>query len=101
MSAAKFWRDASERLTYDLANVAAADYPAICQAVVTGFALTPESELVVGLEQMFWDHRRGEQVIGLEWDIWMGFMVVAKTTDAESLVQDVAEWLRTSRWAKD
>jgi len=99
MSGIQFWRDSSQRLSFDLSHISAADYPAICKAVVSEFVLAQESELVVGLDQMFWGYRRGEQIIGLDWDIWMGFMVVAKTTASEPLVQDIAKWLSESSWA--
>jgi len=42
---------------------------------------------------MFWDCRRGEQVVGLDWDIWMEFMAVAKSVASEPLVADIAAWL--------
>ena len=99
MSGIQFWRDASQRLSVDLSHISAADYPAICKAVVSEFSLTQESELVVGPDQMFWDYRRVEKVIGLDWDIWMGFMVVAKTTASEPLVEEIAKWLSDSSWA--
>lgn len=95
----RLWRDASGRLTFDLCCVEAEEYPAVTCAVADAFALSPDGSLVVGPEQMFWDFRRGEQVIGFDWDIWMGFMVVAKTEGAEPLVEDIASWLELSRWA--
>jgi len=94
----RFWRDASQQLTFDMDHVPAADYPTICHAVVTVFALIQETPLVVGLDQMSWEWRRGEQVISLDWDIWMEFIVVAKTVGSESLVHDVATWLGGSQW---
>lgn len=93
-----FFTDASGRLTFDLFSVPAAEYPAVCRAVVTEFRLTKDTDLVVGLDEMFWDFRCGDQVIGLEWDIWMGFTVVAKTPDSEPLVRAIAEWV-CSNWA--
>ena len=94
----RFGRDASGRLTFDLPGLEAADYPAVSRGVVDAFALTPDNPLVVGLNEMFADFRRGEQVIGLEWDIWMGFTVVAKSEASTPLVRDIAAWLSTSRW---
>jgi hypothetical protein len=95
----RFWRDASGRLTFGLTRVEAADYPAACRAVVDAFALAPDGSPVIGPDQMFWDFRRAGQVVGFDWDIWMGFMVVAKTEGAEPLVREVAAWLRSNRWA--
>lgn len=93
MSGEKFWRDASGRLTFDTSPMRAADYPAVCRAMADAFGLTPDGSLVVGLDAMFWDFRRADQVVGLDWDIWMGLMVVAKTDSAEPLVREVAAWL--------
>lgn len=100
MTGTRFWRDASQRLCFDLSHISDADYPAVCKDVVSEFALAQESELVVGPDQMFWEYRRGEQVISLDWDIWMRFMVAAKTSAAETLVQDISAWLQGSRWGK-
>ncbi len=96
----ELWRDASQRLTFDLPDIVAADYAAICNALVTAFSLVQETPLVVGFDSMFWDYRRGEQVISLDWDIWMGFMVVAKTIASEPLVEEIAKWLSESSWAR-
>ena len=95
----RFWRDASGRLTFDLPGVVASDYPAVCRGLADVLGLVPAGEIVIGPEQMFWDFRRRDQVVGLEWDIWMEFMVVAKCEEAESLVREIAAWLRASTWA--
>jgi hypothetical protein len=99
----RFWRDANERLTFIVPDVSAVGYPSMCRAIVDVFALTQDGELVIGPDQMFWNWRRGEHVIGLDWDIWMGFMLVAKSTASESLVHEVAIWLceNSSALAKD
>ncbi len=89
----RLWRDASGRLTCDRSDVGAASYPAVCHAIAEAYGLAPVSELVVGADQMYRDFGRGREVVGLDWDIWMGFMVVAKSAAAEPLVADIAEWL--------
>lgn len=95
---ARFWRDSSQRLTFDLA-ISDQDYPAICRAIVDAFALTQVGQCIVGLEQMFCEWRHGESVISLDWDIWMNFMVVANSAESEPLVRDIATWICESRWA--
>lgn len=92
---AHFWRDASGRLTFDLPGIEAADYPAVSRALIDAFALSPRGSLIVGPDQMFADFCRGEQLVSLEWDIWMGFMVVAKTEASERLVREIAAWFAT------
>jgi hypothetical protein len=98
-AAVGFWRDSSGRLTFDLSGVAAADYPAVCRGIADAVGLAPAGEIVIGPEQMFWDFRRGEQVVGLDWDLWMEFMAVAKSEASEPLLRDIAAWLGTSRWS--
>jgi hypothetical protein len=101
MTAARLWRDASERLTFDLDQVSQADYPAVCKAVVEAFGLVADTAFVAGVDQLFQDWRRGSAVIGLDWDNWMGFMVVAKTPESEPLLRDIARWLCEGEWVND
>ncbi len=93
-----FWRDSSGRLTFDMPGVEAADYPAVCNSIADELGLSPAGDIIIGPEQMFWDFRRGDQVVSLDWDIWMKFMAVAKSQESESLLRDIATWLGSSRW---
>ena len=93
MARERFWRDASGRLTVDQAGIDSAQFAALCRALADSFALQPEGDLVVGLDQLFWDFRRGDQIVGMDWDNWMEFMVVAKTPAADSLVREIGAWL--------
>lgn len=95
-----FWRDSSGRKTFDLPGVTAADYPAVCRDVVDALGLAAAGDIIIGLDQMFWDFRRADQVVGLDWDIWMGFLAVAQSKTSEPLLRDIAEWLSSSRWSK-
>jgi hypothetical protein len=97
MTGGRFWRNTSGRLTFDLPSVEAIDYPAACRDVADAFALTPDGSPLFGPEQMFWDFRRADQVVTLDWDIWMGFTVAAKTVGSEPLVRDIAAWLGSSQ----
>jgi hypothetical protein len=94
----RLWRDASGRLTFHVSTILQSDYPVICHAISRSFGLIHETAPVFGPEQMFWDFRCGEQLIGLDWDIWMGFIAVAKTEGSEALVRDIASWFRSSPW---
>lgn len=101
MSDNSFHRDASGRLTFEMFNVPADSYPAVCKDLVAALHLVPVGTLVTDfLSIVFQDYQRGSQVVGLEWDNWSGFMVVAKTVESEPLVQSIAEWLLGSKWAK-
>jgi hypothetical protein len=94
-----FWRDNSGRLTFDLPGVAATDYPAVCRGIADALGLASDGEIAIGPDQIFWDFRRGDQVVGLDWDIWMEFVAVAKSETSEPLVRDIAAWLSSSRWS--
>lgn len=95
----RFWRDASERLTFEMSRVPATEYPEVCKVVVTNFGLIPDYEsLAAGLNAVFMDYRRGEQVVEMAWDNWTGFTVVAMTTNSESLVREIAAWLLQNTW---
>ncbi len=96
MAGERFWRDSSGRLTFDMPGVESVDYPAVCRAVADAFALTPDGVPTIGPDQMFWDFRRDELVVSLDWDIWMEFMVAARTDESEPLVREIAAWLSSS-----
>ncbi|MEX0794796.1 MAG: hypothetical protein WD045_16780 [Pirellulaceae bacterium] len=89
----KFYRDASNRLTYDIHEIEADRYPQLCNDLATTFDLKPASELVVGLDEMFWDFTNGLHTIEFGWDIWSGFFITAKDSGSESLVRQIAELL--------
>jgi hypothetical protein len=97
----QFWRDASDRLTFEMFRVSAADYPAACRTVATALSLTPEpATLLVGLDLVSMHFRRGECLIELAWDIWTGFTVTAATPEAEQLVREAVTWLLQSPWGE-
>lgn len=94
----RLWRDASNRLACEWPGVEASDYNALCQAISDAFGLVPVSEPVIGLDVAFRDFRRGGQVIGLEWDNWMGFTAVAKSLASEPLIREIAAWLDSQQY---
>jgi hypothetical protein len=98
----QFLRDASGRLTFEMFQIPADSYGAVCSTLINTFRLVPETALVTnGFDIVFQDYRRGEEVVGLEWDNWSGFIVTAKTTASESLVQDIGRWLLQSDWTSN
>lgn len=98
----QFWRDASGRLIFEMFRVSADSYRTICGAVAAAFHLSPHGSLVTnGWDIVFQDYRHGEQVVGLEWDNWTGFVVVAKNSASESLVREIAAWLLQGKWATE
>ena len=47
----------------------------------------------MGLDEMLRDYTKGSLCIGLDWDFWSGFIVVAKTPESEPLVESNAVFL--------
>ncbi|MGL6074416.1 MAG: hypothetical protein ACRC8S_09680 [Fimbriiglobus sp.] len=90
-----FWLDNSGRLTFDRHGVASTDYPLLCRRIADKFGLTPNGDPIIGPEQIFWDFQCGDLIIGLDWDIWMEFMAVAKSEAAEPLVHSIGNWLNS------
>ncbi len=86
-------RDASNRLTFEMFDVDSLDYAKLAARVVEKFNLTPSSELIIGLDEVIRDYTDGKRTVGLEWDNWSGFIVVAKTSTAEPLVNEIGAYL--------
>jgi hypothetical protein len=92
----QFSRDASDRLTFEVYSLNADRYAQTCKRIARKFRLQPATELVVGLDEMFRDYTDGTRIVGLEWDNWSGFVVVAKEPDSESLVRSIGDFLSSS-----
>lgn len=93
----RFHRDASNRLAYEIFDLNSDAYAKVCNDIVRQFDLSPASELVTGLDEISRDYSDGRGVVGLEWDNWSGFIVVAKNFEAEALVRSIAQFLGSGR----
>ncbi|MEQ8854122.1 hypothetical protein [Gimesia sp.] len=87
--------DASRRLTIDFYDIDSLRYPTITKSVVRLFQLEPAGELTIGLYEMFQDYQCERQIVGLEWDPWPGYIVVAKTESAEDLVREIGAFIQS------
>jgi len=87
------YRDASRRLIIDFYDIDALRYRSITKSVVKQFQLEPAGELIIGLDEMFQEFQKEDLRVGLEWDIWSGFIVVAKTESAEDLVREIGAFI--------
>jgi hypothetical protein len=97
----KFYRDASDRLTFGVFEVNAEVYSDLCGRIAETFQLDPLGPAINGLDVVFRDFARDNQIVGLEWDIWSGFTVVAENLGSEELVRQVASYLcATIGWAR-
>jgi hypothetical protein len=98
----QFWRIAAGRVAFSLGRAPADSYRSMCRAVAAKFGLSAKPGLVSnGYDIVFQDYERGASVVGLKWDNWMGFTVVAQSTESEPLVQEIGDWLLESTWATE
>ena len=98
----QFWRIAAGRLAFSLGRVSADSYRSLCKEVAETFELSARPGLISnGYDIVFQDYLRGDQIVSLEWDNWMGFLVVAQTTESEPMVQEIGNWLLKSKWATE
>ncbi|WP_339509890.1 hypothetical protein [Pseudomonas sp. RL_15y_Pfl2_60] len=86
-------RDASGRLTFDFNGIESGRYRKITKAVMSEFGLEPVGGKTRGLDEVFQDFMRGNEIVGLEWDNWSGYIVNAKTKSAEYLVREIAGYV--------
>ena len=86
-------RDSSDRLTFDFRNIEAAQYSKITSEVVTHFDLEASGKKTCSLDEVFQDFKRGNEVVGLEWDNWSGYIVNAKSKSAEPTVREIAGYI--------
>jgi len=86
-------RDNSERLTFNFEKVEAESYSKITSEIVANFGLEIATKKVSGLDEVFQDFKRGNEVVGLEWDNWSGYIVNAKTKSAKPLVREIAGYI--------
>lgn len=89
-------RDASERLMFDFDEIDSVRYSSITKSVANQFQLKPAGKLVIGLDELFQNYQHAEKIIGLEWDNWSGYIVVAKTESSENLATEIASFIETN-----
>src|SRR4051812_6720559 len=87
------YQNASDQLTFALPNSLDCAYGRLCKQLAEKFGLRPHGRLIEGLDEIFQDYDRDGNIVGLEWDIWMGFTVVAAHPEAEPLVREIGEYL--------
>ena len=90
-------RDESGRLTYDFPDITAVAYADFVDSCVRNFNLQPAGPQTKAVDVVFQDFTSDGCVVGLEWDNWSGFVVVAKTKKSETLAQEVALHINARR----
>jgi len=89
-------KDNSNRLSFDFDKIEGASYRKITDAVVSKYCLEVASKKIAGFDEVFQDFKKGNEVVGLEWDNWSGYTVVAKSTSAESLAREIAGYINAT-----
>ncbi len=85
--------NASNQLTFDFDKINLSSYKKITYSIVNHFDLKPSGKLIVGLDEMFQEFTSGNSSIGLEWDNWSGYTIVAKNQEAEALLREIAKYI--------
>ena len=88
------YRDSSNRLTYDFDDIEEKNYIKITKEIVKEFSLEPDTEKTSGLDEVFQDYKINNMNIGLEWDIWSGYIVCAKNIKSEPLATKIAIFIK-------
>ena len=89
------YRNFSKQLSFDFNDIDAARYSYITDTIVKNYDLKEASKLVRGFDEIFQEFKIDKKNIGLEWDIWSGYLVVAKNTPSEELARDIANFIGT------
>ncbi len=84
------YRNFSHQLSFDFAKLSILRYSKITKSVVKKFHLEPANEKTKTFDEVFQDFKIGKSLVGLEWDVWSGYSVVAKNESAESLAREIA-----------
>ena len=87
------YRDASERLTFDFSKIQIQDYLKVTKKIVKEFNLEPIGELIQGFDEIFQNYKLNNHLIGLEWDNWSGYSVVARSVESENLAKNIAKFI--------
>ncbi len=85
-------RDSNDRLTFAL-EVEASSYAKLVDKAKARFDLSPACDRVDGLDEIFQEFTQGKLRVGLEWDNWTCFTIVAKSPASEGLAEDIARFL--------
>lgn len=89
--------DSSARLCWEAHRIESAEYRRCSRLLAKRFRLHPTGNLIVGLDEVFQDYTDGKgRTVGLEWDIWSGYIIVAKNRRAEPLVTAMGQWMETN-----
>lgn len=85
-------RDASNRLVAAF-DVDACAYEPLVARLVERFGLTRTGAVTQGHDEVLAAFASESARIGLEWDVWLGFQIVAQDAASEALVTAIAAFV--------
>lgn len=91
------YRDFSGRLTFEIFEIESKEYLILTNKIKEAFKLKEYSRLISGFDEIFQDFRLYNQIIGLEWDIWSGYIIVSKNKEGEPLVREIAKFIEKEK----
>lgn len=91
-----FLRDFSGRLCYEIHDMDSDGYLPTRKEIVKQFGLFPLGITINTPDEAFRTYIKGFKRIGIEWDWASGFIVVAKNSRAEPLIQEIGHYLESS-----
>jgi len=86
-------RDSSQRLSVEIDDLKKSDYHLLTLKISKKFNLMASSKVTHGFDEIFQDYTDKKHTIGLEWDIWSGYIIVTKDKESEELVNKIYDWL--------
>ena len=89
----KMARDCSNRHVLEILGIDRDEYNELLLKIITHFNLEPKENKITGYDEEFQDYILDKYVISLEYDIWVGFTIVAKNESSLILLNRIYIWL--------
>lgn len=89
-------RNFSGQLTFEIPDYLHHQYKPAKKKIVKKFGLFPFGITINGPDEAFQTFVKGSIRIGIEWDVWSGLIFVAKNEQAESLINEIAEFCQNN-----
>ena len=97
----KFHIAANGHTTYEIFYAVPDILFEISSILVVKFGCTQPDLPIVGLDEVITQCRKGNIELGLGWDNWSGFYVLANSSEGDELVKEIGTYLDTIIGGKD
>ncbi len=91
----KFYEAANSHKTYEIFNASSDILNEIGQILVSRFGCTELDLPVIGLDVVISKCQQGNIELGLGWDNWSGFYILANSIEGDKLVEEIGAYLDT------